>query len=382
MKRRAVIGVGIAAQPIAAAGNMWFFLNWALSFRAAGWDVWIVESIHGDRCVDAAWQPCPYEHSANRAAWDSVIGAFGFHGRATLMVDGRAEDLEPFRIFAREAEVFLNLSGHFRGVEEWFPNACRVYLDADPAFTQIWAEAYHCDMNFAGHHRFFSVGRRLGAEGSLAPTCGIEWLPTWPPVSLEHWPFVAQAEFRKFTTVAHWHGYPGVEWSGRWFTGKKEQFDHIVSLPTRIGSVLEVATDEAAHEWELGPFREAGWRFSNAPQICGRLTDYEHYVRDASSAEFSAAKGGYVVSRTGWFSDRSVCYAASGRPLVLEDTGLREELPEDCGVWFFASVDEAAEACERVHGDFACQQRRVRAVAEEFFDGKLVVESMMTRIGL
>lgn len=381
MASKIVIAVGLAAQPISAAGNMWFSLSWVLGFRDAGWDVWMVESMRSDACVDANWAPCDPACSANVLSWNAVVERFGLRGRATLLMDDAADDLTALREFASEAEVFLNLSGHFREGVLAFPNACRVYLDADPAFTQVWVDSYQCDMNFGGHDRFVTVGQRLGGTGSFAPTCGIDWIHSFPPVVLKYWTPAFQDQFDRFTTVAHWEGYKSSEWRGQWFTGKREQFENIIGLPARVHPPLEVATHIHAHASELEPFRAAGWQFADASVVCGTLDAYERYVRE-SSAEFSVAKGGYVISKTAWFSDRSVCYAACGKPLVLEDTGMGDLLPVGEGVHFFGSLDEAAAACDRVVSDFANQQRMARRLAEEYFDSSVVIDRLLKRLGV
>lgn len=384
MVRKIVIAVGIAAQPLAAAGNMWFSLNWVLGFREAGWDVWMVESLKSGACVDDQGKPAvSAAESANVKAWESVVIRFSLGGRATLLIDDAAEDLAGVRGFCSEAEIFLNLSGHFKQGVLSFPRACRVYLDADPAFTQIWVESYQCDMNFADHDRYVSVGQRMGGSGALAPTCGIDWLPTFPPVLLKYWPIRERECFERFTTVAHWQGYGDCEWQGHWYRGKQDRFEAMLSLPGRlsIGPAMEIATDVEVHDAELARFREAGWVIADAGRVCESLANYESFITE-SSAEFSVAKEGYVVSRTAWFSDRSVCYAASGCPLVLDDTGIAELLPAGEGVHFFATANEALAACEFVIKDFVNQQRLVRRTAEEFFSSDIVIKNLLERLGV
>ncbi len=137
--------------------------------------------------------------------------------------------------------------------------------------------------------------------------------------------------------------------------------------------------DVAAHDWELGPFREAGWQFRESSDVCSDLDAYSAYIR-ASSAEFTVAKGGYVLSRGGWFSDRSVCYAASGRPLVLQDTGASHLLPVGEGYHPWRTPTEAIAACERVIADFPNQQRAARRLAEEYFDSRKVLTGILDRL--
>jgi hypothetical protein len=374
-----VVAVGIASHPISAAGNTWNSLNWALGFRELGWDVWLVESIASDRCVDAQWQRVPVEQSANLAYWREITARFDLQDRATLLVDGAAANLDALRDFAAEADLFLNLSGHFKSDAVQFPKALKIYQDGDPAFSQVWAESYGVDMNFAAHDRFITAGLRLGQPDVFSPTCGIEWIPTFPPVVLKYWPAEFHEAFDRFTSVAHWEGYKSSEWRGEWFHGKREEFLKFTDVPQRVSRPIELATHVSAHEAELGPFREGGWQFVEAAPICATLDAYGEYIR-GSSAEFSIAKGGYVISRAGWFSDRAVCYAASGKPLVAQDTGVGEALPRGEGFHSFRTPEEAIAACERVIADYPAQKRAARALAEEYFDSAKVITRLLNRL--
>ncbi len=374
-----VVGVGIAAQPISAVGIAWTAMNWPLGFRELGWEVWLVEALDSAKCIDSEWNAMPFEGSANEAHWLEMMTAFGFENRSTLLVDGAAKNLEELRDFAAEADVFLNYSGHFQSPAVEFPRAVKVYLDGDPAFSQTWVESYDCDMNFAAHDRFVTVGTTWDASDRFAPDCGIEWVPTFPPVTLRYWPFQPQEEFGRFTTIAHWEGYKNAEWRGEWLTGKREEFQRFVDVPRGVSRPVELAMHVHDHRLELDPFREAGWKFREAKEVCGSLENYAHYVRE-SSAEFSVAKGGYVLSKAGWFSDRSVCYAAVGRPLILQDTGVSRVLPKGAGYFGFTTPREAVMACERVIEDFANQQLAARRLAETFFASEVVLPKLLDRL--
>jgi hypothetical protein len=374
-----VIGVGLASHPISSTGLAWNFLNWVLGFRELGWDVWMTESISSEKCVDFEWRNAPVEQSANVAYWNEMVARFGLADRATLLVDDSAPELDTFRDFCAEADLFLNLSGHFRSDAVSFPKAVKIYQDGDPAFTQVWAESYGVDMHFAEHDRFLTAGLRLGQPTTFAPTCGIEWIPSFPPVVLKYWPCEQTENFDRFTSVAHWEGYKSSEWRGEWFHGKREEFLKFTGVPDLISRPIELATHVATHESELAPFREGGWQFVEAAPICSTLDAYAAYIR-GSSAEFSIAKGGYVISRAGWFSDRAVCYAASGKPLVAQDTGVGNLLPRGEGFHPFSTPAEAVAACERVIADFPAQQRAARALAEEYFDSSKVITRILNRL--
>lgn len=379
MPEKIVIAVGVAAQPIAAVGITWTSMNWPLAFRELGWDVWIVEAIGSGDCVDAVRNAAPAGSSANVGHWRKMVDAFSFEGRATLLIDDEAESLADLRDFAAEASVFLNLSGHFVSDAVSFPRAVKVYHDGDPAFTQTWVSRYGCDLNFDRHDRFFTAGTNFNSARRFAPTCGLEWIPTFPPVSLTHWPFKPAGTFDRFTTIAHWEGYKNVEWQDVWFTGKREEFQSFIGVPGMVNAPIEIAMHVEDHAGEIPPFREAGWHFQNSTPVCANLESYARYIGE-SSAEFSVCKGGYAVSQTGWFSDRSVCYAASGRPIVVQDTNVDSALPRGKGFLPFANVEEAVAACNRVIEDFPAQQIAARQLAEEFFEGKKVASRMLDRL--
>ncbi|NBQ64798.1 MAG: hypothetical protein EBT95_04525, partial [Verrucomicrobia bacterium] len=157
MKKRAVVGVGVAGFPKNAAGNSWAFLQWATGLRELGWDVWMVESLQAKELVDRKGQPSRLEDSLNLAHWKSLLADLGWDHKATLLAEGEQVEERTLREFARGADLFLNLSGHFKRPDLVEGAAARVYVDLDPAFTQIWAKVYGSPMNFAGHNAFWSV---------------------------------------------------------------------------------------------------------------------------------------------------------------------------------------------------------------------------------
>jgi hypothetical protein len=382
MPGRIVIGVGIASHPVAAAGNTWAFLQWALGFRELGWEVWLVEEIAGDRCIDRQWKSAPPEASANLAHWNQVMAEFGFAERASLRIDGRCGNEKALREFAKSADLFLNISGHFKSREILDLPGKRIYLDLDPAFTQIWAEVYGSPMNLEGHDLFFSVGNHMGGKDCRAPDLGRTWLATLPPVSLEYWtaPEPAAAPER-WTTVTHWHGYPPVEYKGEWYGNKSEEFEQIIGLPRRTRAQLEIATDLTPENGEHGKLTEQGWHLVLAGPLNTPWQRYRDYLA-GSRGEFCVAKNGYVRSRCGWFSDRSACYLALGRPVVLQETGWSDFVPAGEGLLAFSGEDEAAAALEAVEGDWARHAARARGIAEEFLSAPVVAGRLAQQSGL
>jgi hypothetical protein len=379
MARRIVIGVGVASYPLHAAGNTWVFLQWVLGFRAAGWDVWIVEDVPRDRWIDAARQPCPPEKSINLAYWNSVVAEFGFEGRSTLLVDGNSPGRDELIRFARDAEFFFNISGHFRQLDVFNAPRRRVYVDLDPAFTQIWSEVYRVEMMMEAHDIFVSIGLSLGQGNCRAPLAGRTWLPIGIPVMLDHFAPVAAEPGDTWTTFTHWYGYPAVEYEGEWYGNKSEEFEKLIDLPSQTREKLEIASDLNADDPVRDRFAACGWNMVEARPLNVPWQRYREYT-GKSRGEFCVAKNGYVRSRCGWFSDRSAMYLALGRPVILQETGWSDFYPAGDGLLPFHDAESAVAALEKVGRDPARHARAARAIAEEHFSAPKVVERFLETV--
>ena len=369
MKQRAVVGVGVAGFPKNAAGNSWAFLQWATGLRELGWEVWIVESLQAKELIDRAGRTCRLADSLNLAHWKSYLADLGWDGRATLLAEGEAADERGLREFAQGADLFLNLSGHFKRTDLVVGAAARVYVDLDPAFTQIWANVYGSPMNFAGHNAFWSVGLSMG-RGAEVPNTGHDWKPVLPPVCRRYWsaeaagaPAGPAAELgrNRWTTITHWYGYATVEWNGKSHGNKSEEFARLRDWPKRTGLRPRVVTDLGPGE-ERTRFEAEGWDFVEVAPVCSDWRSYRSFLA-ASRGEFSPAKSGYITARTGWFSDRSALYLALGRPVLLQETGWSRWLPEGRGLVAFCTPEEAAERVREIETDHAAHARAARKIA-------------------
>jgi hypothetical protein len=380
MPRRALIGVGIASYPLHAAGNTWAFLQWVLGFREAGWEVWIVENLRRAKTIDAEGGPCAFADSANLAHWNAVLTEFGLRDHATLFVDGEAPNKNELLAFAADAEFIFNISGHFDQPEIMAAVPRRLYIDLDPAFTQIWAEIYHVDMHLEAHDTFLSIGRRLGAKDCRAPLAGRHWLPIGVPVSLGHFTLPNVAEPGEiWSTFTHWYGYHPVEYQGQWYGNKSEEFDKLVELPRRTSARLEIATDLTTGDKTAQIFQQGGWNLVDARPLNTPWQRYRDYAAQ-SRGEFCVAKNGYVRSRCGWFSDRSAMYLALGRPVILQDTGWDEFYPTGEGLLTFNDEAGAIAALAEVARDPVRHARAARAIAEKYCSAPVVVNQFLDAI--
>ena len=366
-----MVGVGVAGFPKNAAGNSWAFLQWATGLREMGWEVWMVESLQAKELIDRQGRPCRLAESLNLAHWKSLLSDLQWDHRATLLAEGESVEERPLREFAQGADLFLNLSGHFKRPDLVGGTAARVYVDLDPAFTQIWAQVYGSPMNFSGHNAFWSVGLSMG-RGALVPDTGHDWKPVIPPVCRRYWsaeglgtptgPAADQAADR-WTTVTHWHGYPAVYWEGRSYGNKAEEFQRLKDFPKKGGVRPRVVTDLGPGD-ERKTFEGGGWEFLSPDPICSDWKEYRTFLA-ASRGEFSPAKSGYVTAQTGWFSDRSVLYLSLGRPVLLQETGWSRWLPEGQGLVAFRTPQEAAEKVREMDANHERHAQAAKALAEE-----------------
>jgi hypothetical protein len=356
-------------------------LQYVLGLQQLRREVHLVEEIAPSALTPAG---ASLRHSDNARYFDAVVRAFALERHATLLLSGTEETVglpyaELRRLCAR-ADVLLNLSGVLTDAELMHRPPVRIYVDLDPAFTQLWASD-GVEMRFDGHTHFATVGLELGASRCTVPTCGIDWIRTLPPVALAHWRPIEQPARHAWTTVAHWRGYGSIERDGVSYGQKAHSFRSLFPLPPRTGDCFQVALDIHRDEHaDLGALKANGWRLLDPAAVAGDPIRYRRFVQE-SAAEVGIAKSGYVASRCGWFSDRSACYLASGRPVIAQETGFGAHLPTGRGLLAFNDLDEATDAVAAVRADYAAHVRAARRVAEEHLDSGRVLSNLLSQVG-
>lgn len=372
MSLRIVLGGMVAGVP-GHGGATWAALQYALGLRELGHDVLLVDEVHG-----------PGDPNAREDCLREVATAFELEGRSALLTGGRQSVGMPFaevQAFAAEADLLINLAGTLREPELLEVVRRRLLVDLDPAFTQLWHVVDGVDMGIAAHDRFASVGLRLHAPECAIPDCGVHWSPTLPPVALPYWPRVAQEPSEGITAIANWRSYGTIEHDGVRYGQKAHSVRELLDLPHAIGEPVRFALRiDPAETRDLAALHARGWQLIDAAQETASPADYARFVH-ASFAELGVAKEGYVVSRCGWFSDRSACYLASGRPVIAQRTGWEAVLPEGEGLLGFDTTDEAAEAIAAVRAEPRRHAAAARALAEEQLDARRVLPALL-EVGL
>lgn len=292
-----------------------------------------------------------------------------------------------FDQIAGTADLFINVSGASLLPEALSRRCIRVFIDTDPGYNQIilserpgWSENVErwCASVLA-HHQHFSYGENIGAADCAVPSVGLKWRTTRMPVVLDLWqPFAIAPRSASWSTVMTWNVFKGkVEYSGVEYRGKGVEFDKIIGLPRRLDRSFRVAI--GGTKAPLQELSADGWVVDDGPAVTLTPADYQDYIR-GSRGEVSVAKDIYVGLRTGWFSCRSACYLAAGRPAVVQDTGFTKVIPTGMGVHAFTTAAEAEEAIIAVERDYAAQTQAARELARSHFDSTEVLTGLIEAI--
>jgi hypothetical protein len=380
-----IVVAGSVAQRPGNGGHAWVFLQYLLGFRKLGWNVMFLDRLEAEMSVDAHGRPTDVEHSINIAYLDRVFDAFGLGDRYAVFHErgNRTVGLSRERVLeeAGRAALVMNVNGFFEDEDVLSRAGLRVYFDIDPGFAHMW-RALGLHDAFQGHDAYVTVGESIGRPECTIPTGGIDWVTTPQPVVLEHWP-ARHSTGHAFTSVGSWRGPFGpVEYEGLTYGLRVHEFRRFAELPRRVSQPLEIALDidEAdASDGEL--LRSGGWRLRDPREIAADPWRYRAYLQ-GSSAELMVAKNMYVQSRSGWFSDRSICYLASGRPVLAQDTGFSHYYPVGRGLLGFSTIDEAIDGVERIAADYAAHSHAARALAEEHFESSRVLGGLLQKLGI
>ena len=371
-----ILSGGIGRFPV--GGHAWVDMQYLLGLQALGHDVYYLEE-----CGEGSWVynwateevTTELEYPTNYVR--ECLEPIGFGERWIYRAGDRSVgmDADKFVALCSEADLLVVRASPIElWRNEYMLPRRRVYIDSDPGFTQFaclsgpaeWRDTIdRCE-------RLFTIGQCIGAADCPIPTLGREWSKTVAPVYLPHWPVSDSAGATYFTTVMQWRSYKDVVYEGVSYGNKDKEFPKFIRLPALTSQPLQVALTGAAPE-ELAAYGwnvVSGWETSFTPEL------YQRYV-SGSRAEFAVAKHGYVATRGGWFSDRSVCYLACGRPVLVQDTGLGDWLPVGEGLLTFQDLPGAVAGIDVINQDYQRHSRAARRLAEEYFDAERVLQDLL-----
>jgi hypothetical protein len=374
-----LVGGKISTVPF-QGGWTWVILQYVLGLKQLGYDVYFVEQLPKTVLPPGT----ALSDSVNAHYFRDVVSQFGLEDNSALIIEHTRDSVgipyNDLRAIADRADVLLNVSGAFvdESLAERIP--IRIYLDLDPAFTQLW-HIQHVDMHLRGSTHFATVGLAMGMSGCDIPTCGADWIPICQPVVLNYWPVGDGLIHDALTTVANWRGYGSIVHNGVFYGQKAHSLRQLIGLPNMTSESLLLALSIHADEQkDLAALESQGWGLIDPARVASTPWSYRQFVQ-GSKAEFGIAKSGYVAAQCGWFSDRSACYLASGRPVIAQDTGFSRFLPTGEGLFAFNTEDDVLAAIDALRSDYGRHSRAARSLALEFFDSRKVLTHLLQKTG-
>ena len=352
-------------------GVTWCSLMYLLGLRALGHEVFYVEDT-GECVYDPVQNTRATDPSYGTTYIQKALEPFGLGDSwAFVNYDGthHGRTADDVRRYCADADLFINLSGgSWFWRDEYARIPRKIFIDSDPAFTQLAiakAEPWYVEF-FRRFDRLFTFGSNIGTPASPIPTDEFMWHKTWQPVTLDQWRTNVPPSDR-FTTVMTWQIESFTDVGGN----KDQEFVKFIDLPRRTTQPFELAVN--------GPqalLREHGWRTVDAMHISRTPWDYRAFIH-RSKAEFGVAKHTYVSTHSGWFSDRTECYLASGRPALVQDTGWTAHLPSGDGLLAFSTPDDAIEGLDQINGRYEYHARAAGELAREHFDAARVLQRLL-----
>lgn len=391
-KLRMIVGGFIGLLP--AGGVTWDYVQYPVGFKSLGHDVFYIE--------DTRLWPVYQNNDANSPKSDSnvaylekVMNAFGLsdHWAYRDEISGKYFGLSEERVreVCRTADVFMNISCSTYMRDEYLEIPVRILIDSDPMFTQIqyMTQATGTKTKTGirrmvdAHTHQFTFGENFKATDCLIPDCGINWIPTRQPICLSLWPFRSLPDFQNasYTTVMNWSAARPLNYNGKKWGQKNVEFERFIELPKAVPNIsFAVAVGQTTGS----PFpkihaKQNGWQPLDPSKYASDWKTYRKFIQ-RSRGEFSVAKETYVKARTGWFSCRSACYLASGRPVIAQDTGWSRHIPNGEGLQAFTDIEGAIDALKRVEKDYSWHCKAARTIAEEYFDSKSVLNNILNQI--
>lgn len=391
---RIVVGGFLGLLP--AGGITWDYIQYPVGFAALGCDVFYIEDTRLwpiYQANEAGKGDC----SANVTHLGRVMADFGLSDRWSYRdeVSGLWFGLtEPqVRDICRTADVFVNISCSTYMRDEYRRIPVRVLIDSDPMFTQI-----QCVTGTAlaggksvlrelvdAHSHHFTFGQNVHAATCPVPKCGIQWRPTRQPICLPYWRVtdLPTRQDTAYTTVMNWSAAAPLQYDGQTWGQKNVEFARLMTVPKDVPDVrLAVAVGQTTGDpFPCEAAKSSGWTVLDPDECVPDWRCYRHFI-EQSRGELSIAKETYVKARTGWFSCRSACYLAAGRPVVTQDTGWTDYLPSGTGLLAFRTQDEAVQALKQVEADPKMHARAARQIAEEHFDSNRVLGDLLEQLGV
>ncbi|MDW3646773.1 MAG: hypothetical protein R8P61_06915 [Bacteroidia bacterium] len=379
---RIVLGSYMVRYPL--GGMLSWVLQYIIGFQKLGHEIYFVEKFGYE---NACYHPIKEEMSNDCAyglqVLKELLKPFGlennwcfvqygdlYHGLSKTKVE---------EIF-RTADLFIDMGSHGSWAEESEGCQMRVLIDGEPAFTQIkMSHRLEAGEQLSGYDHYFTNGMLVGTDASSSPTASKNWKHVLHPVNAGLFEVQPPPKNAAFSTVMNWRSHAPIQYKGKTFGQKDLEFEKIIELPNQTSAPLEIAVSGKKLPLEL--LKSFGWQIEDGRAMTLSYERFKRYILD-SYAELTVCKQVFVANRTGWFSDRSSAYLASGRPVILQDTGYSDFLPVGEGLFAFTTSDEALTAIDEIRGNHAKHSKKAREIACDLLDAKWVLKEFCHELGI
>jgi len=391
VKRKKIIVMGFMATcPI--SGVLWQHLHYLLGLKKLGHDFYYIEDT-----ARLPYNPSNFDVSEDFTYASGILKTlferfdlgsdkWGFCARYLKEKPSAGLSFEAMKTLYKEADAILNVCGSQELHDELLQSQRLLYIESDPAVEQIKLAKGNTKTHefLSAHHALFSFGENLGKPDCGVPETDFVWHTTRQPVATEYWENNnARSSTGVFTTIANWEtgGKKDIEYNGETYLwSKNPEFHKFVQAPGLCGEPFELCTDMKKPD-EKETFLKNGWQLSLPHKLSENIDHYQEYIWN-SKGEFTVAKDQYTRLNTGWFSDRSACYLAAGRPVITQETGFSKVIPTGLGLFSFKNLIDIKAAVAEINGDYDKHSRAAACLAKEYFEADKVVADILTKAGV
>ena len=359
-------------------------MSYVTCLRQLGHDVVVLADVYAERCYDDQYKTVDFDDFEGVRDFARLAKAYGDNLVYCLIYEGGPRTagmtLDEAIEEAESADILINIGGKLTTPQVVDPIPCKIFVDLAPGKTQVYETEYGHDQGLSRHELFYTVGLNIGSPSSVIPTGGLQWRGWMHPVPLALWPSAVDESATRFSTISGWAGKEMFMLDGRYSGEKSNQWQSFLDVPNQASQEIEIALRlPDGYEEDRKSLEEYGWTISDPLQLRD-LTDYQRFVR-AARGEFSVANQRYTEYRSGWFSERSARYLASGKPVILQSTGFEDHVPSGSGMVTYTTLDEAVEAVGDVNSNYLEHCEAARALAEKYFDGTALLAEMLETAG-
>jgi hypothetical protein len=393
-KLRIIVGGYIGLYP--TGGATWDYIQYPLGLKMLGHDVYYIE----DTMQYPVFQKSRTDWNDASASVNYLKNVMEFFGLGNKwayrdIASGKSFGLTDEEILkvCSTADIFINISCSTYMRDEYAKIPVRVLIDSDPMFTQIQyaiemkqaseSKNWNTKLLLETHNYLFTFGENIGKKDCKIPELNFKWHTTRQPVCLNHWQDNRSVNGNAFTTVMNWSGRKQLLYKNEKWGQKDIEFNKFKTVPSEISEekfevVINIPENKQMY-FRSEEYEVFGWKILKPDPIVSTISGYQEFIKK-SFAEFSVAKETYVKSKSGWFSCRSACYLASGKPVITQDTGWTNFIPSGKGLFAFSDINEIKDAAKQIRSDLKLHSEGALEIANDFFDSNKVLTDLLSKL--